>query len=168
MNIKEFFEERLRSLKYILNRVYSDKLFIIFIAFIIFIFVCMAIFAYNTYIKHEFDDKHLLNKEFRGRPSDTEENDVLIIYFFTEWCPYCKKAKPEWDKFQEYVKNVNNTNDYKINLLTIDCDKKPEMANKYNVEGYPTIKLIHKGKTYDYDAKPDKQHLVDFLESSIN
>ena len=48
MNIKEFFEERLRSLKYILNRAYSDKLFIIFIAFIIFIFVCMAIFAYNT------------------------------------------------------------------------------------------------------------------------
>ena len=165
---RNFFEDRLLTLKLIFNRAFSDKLFLIFILFLILIFIAMAIFAYNNYIKPEIDNKHLLNKEFRGKSDDSEQNDALIIYFFTEWCPYCKKAKPEWDKFQEYVKNVNNTNDYKINLLTIDCDKKPEMANKYNIEGYPTIKLIHKGKTYDYDAKPDKQHLVDFLESSIN
>ena len=35
--------------------------------------------------------------------------DVLIMYFYTDWCPYCKKAEPEWEKFKQYVKNINNT-----------------------------------------------------------
>ena len=41
-------------------------------------------------------------------------NDVIIYFFFTEWCPYCKKALPEWEKFTDYVNNINETNDYNV------------------------------------------------------
>ena len=42
------------------------------------------------------------------------------------------------------------------------------MADKYKVEGYPTIKLIYKGNVYNYDAKPKSENLKQFLDSSIN
>jgi penicillin-binding protein-related factor A (putative recombinase) len=41
------------------------------------------------------------------------------------------------------------------------------MATKYKIQGYPTIKLIYKGKVYDYDAKPTKENLIQFLETTV-
>ena len=39
-----------------------------------------------------------------------------------------------------------------------------DIAEKYNVDGYPTVKLIYKGTVYDYEAKPDRDNLIKFLE----
>ena len=129
------------------------------------IFAGIGYFSYIRFIKPTLNVKHALNKEFINR--DKESDDVLILLFKTAWCPYCKRAIPEWKKFEDYARNVNNTNDYKLTLRTVDCDDEPDLAEKFKVEGYPTIKLIYKGKTYDYDAKPDFNNLVEFLETSI-
>ena len=39
------------------------------------------------------------------------------------------------------------------------------IADKYQVDGYPTIKLLYKNKVYDFDAKVTKDNLVEFLDS---
>ena len=48
------------------------------------------------------------------------------------------------EKFKQYVKNINNTNDYKIDLVSVNCDEQKQIADKYEIEGYPTVKLIYK------------------------
>ena len=164
--MKQTVSNIIESVKNIFNSIIADKMFLFLFAVILIIFIVITFYTYNKYIKPSINMNHLLNKEFTN--SNNNENDVLVILFKTEWCPYCKKAMPAWHKFEQYVNDINNTNDYKVKLSVIDCDEKPDIAEKYNVEGYPTIKLIYKGKIYDYDAKPDKQHLIQFLESSIN
>ena len=42
-------------------------------------------------------------------------------------------------------------NGYTINFLEVDCEKEEGEANKYNIEGYPTIKLVYKDKVITYD-----------------
>ena len=37
--------------------------------------------------------------------------------------------------------------------MEIDADKNAEMADKYKVEGYPTIKLVYGNQIIEYDAK---------------
>lgn len=138
---------------------------LLIILFLLIIFTVVIFFCYHRFIKPKFYKGHVLNNEFPLQNEDPD-NDVLIIYFYTEWCPYCKKARPEWEKFELYVNGINNNNEeYQVKLVSIDCDKKSEIAEKYDVKGYPTIKLIHKGEVYDYDAKPEKENLVKFLES---
>jgi hypothetical protein len=39
---------------------------------------------------------------------------------------------------------------------------------KYKVEGYPTIKLLANDKVYDFDAKPSKQNLTQFVTTVLN
>ena len=92
--------------------------------------------------------QHKLNKEFVNK--DDNNDDILVMYFYTEWCPYCKKAKPEWNKFESYVHNKNKSIDYTINLTSVNCDENKSIADKYNVDGYPSIKLLYKNKVYDY------------------
>ena len=160
------FDNIFNSLQDIYQNIISDKATLLVVIFIIAIFISITVFVYNKYIGDMFKANHVLNKEFRNKNKEIE-NDVVIILFYTEWCPYCKTALPEWDKFDAYVNNINNSNDYKITLTKVDCDKEPTLAEKYDITGYPTVKLIYKGKTFNYDAKINKEHLIQFLESSI-
>jgi len=163
--IVKYFNIYLGYFKNILNNFIGDKKFILFIILLVIIFTIILLFIYNKFIKNLFNKNHVLNKEFISE--DKNNNDVLIMFFYTEWCPYCKQALPEIKKFEDYISISNDKNDYVITLSKIDCDKNSTIADKYKVEGYPTIKLIYKGKVYNYDAKPNKENLIQFLDSSI-
>jgi len=142
----------------------KDKKSILLILIIIVIFLLVSIFVYKNVVKKVLNNKHQVNKEFITKNNNS--NDVLVLYFYTQWCPYCKQSMPEIKKFEEYVKGLNGENDYIITVTKIDCDENTAMADKYKVQGYPTIKLIYKGRVYDYDAKPTKENLIQFLETS--
>jgi thiol-disulfide isomerase/thioredoxin len=145
---------------------FRDKKSLLLLAILIIIFSGVFYFVYNNYIKNNILKNNSLNREFVSRDNNSS-NDVLILFFYTEWCPYCKQALPEIKKFENHIETQNAKNNYIITLTKIDCDKNSTIADKYKVEGYPSIKLIYKKEVYNYDAKPDKASLIKFLETSI-
>ena len=149
----------------------KNKPMLIFMFIITILFILLSMYLFNQFKKNNLKKGHVLNKEYLDNDKDQDnpsKDNINIMYFYTEWCPYCKKAKPEWDKFSQYINNFNKTNKkYSVTLKSIDCDKDTKMANKYNIKGYPTIKLIKDNKVNEYDARPDKDNLVQFLESYI-
>ena len=32
-------------------------------------------------------------------------SEAKLMFFSADWCPHCKKAKPEWDKFSSEYAN---------------------------------------------------------------
>jgi thiol-disulfide isomerase/thioredoxin len=160
------FNNYLENSKNALTGIIKDKKTLLLIIILAIIISGVFYFVYNNYIKNSIMKNHSLNKEFISRDKNTT-NDVLILFFYTEWCPYCKQALPEIKKFESHIASQNAKNDYVITLTKIDCDKNSTIADKYKVEGYPTIKLIYKNEVYNYDAKPDKANLIKFLETSI-
>ena len=129
------------------------------------IFIAAAIWVYNSYVKPRVDAAYVPNKEFIQ--DNSSSNDTADLYFFyTTWCPHCKKAMPVWEKFKENIEPTG-MNGVKINFIEVDCDKDPDTAERFNVEGYPTIKLSYNKKVIEYDAKPDIDTLNQFLQSSL-
>ena len=163
--LKQNLDSYLENSKNFLNRITYDKKQILFITILVIIFIIVLVFVYNNYIKNFIEKNNSVNGEFVNT-RDTN-NDVLIMYFYTEWCPYCKQALSEIKKFEDYIAGLNTTNDYIITLTKIDCDKNSTIADKYKIENYPSIKLIYKKEVYTYNAKPNKEHLKQFLETSI-
>jgi len=146
-----------------LRNTLNDKSYILLMVLLAILFITLLLIIYNKYISTFISQKHVLNNEFINK---TDKNtEILILYFYTEWCPYCKKSMPEIDKFEEYIKGENAANNYIITLTKIDCDKESTLADKYKVDAYPTIKLIYKNTVYDYDAKPNKVNLIQFMET---
>ena len=39
--------------------------------------------------------------------------------------------------------------------------------NKFNIESFPTIKLIKDGEIIEYDAKPNKETINEFLNNVL-
>lgn len=104
----------------------------------------------------------LYNRYKKKEVKDTTVPTVDIYYFYTTWCPYCVKARPEWNKFKTFWE-TKKKNNYTLLFSEIDCDKNESLASKYDVETYPCIKLIKDGKIFDYDAKPTLENLNKFL-----
>ena len=90
-----------------------------------------------------------------------------FYYFYTTWCPYCKKSMVEWIKFKQEW-NQKTYQGYTLQFHEVDCDIQESLANKYNVTQYPTIKLIKNGTIIDFDAKPTISTLTSFLNSSFD
>ena len=147
------------------SRVGSYKHFA-FVLILTIIFLVMAIYTYRTYISPRMKREYVANSEYM--PEDTNKQaDVADLYFFyTTWCPHCKKSMPVWQAFKTEIGD-NKFNGYRINFLEVDCDKDKATADKFNEQGYPTIILVKGNQKVDYDAKPSKDTLMEFLNSSL-
>ena len=134
---------------------------LVIIVLIIFILYYFNVFSNSTKTSYK------PNLEGGQGPSNKQ---VEIILFYTDWCPHCKTAKPEWEDMKaEYEgKNINGYNlvftEYNCTNETAEIE---ELMNKYSIEGYPTIKLIKDNQVIEYDAKPTKDTMEQFLNTVL-
>lgn len=96
----------------------------------------------------------------------TDDKVAQLFLFKVDWCPHCKKAKPIFDEVEKEL-NGKPINGYTVKFTTVDCEAEPDMADKFKIEGYPTIKLVKDGQVIEYDAKPDKDKITEFLNTVI-
>ena len=129
------------------------------------VFIIAGIYVYIKYVSPKLNDSYVANKEFSTE--GTPNNETADLYFFyTLWCPHCKKSKPIWEELKNQIGN-NPVNGVKINFIEVDCDKDSATAEKFKVEGYPTIKMVRGNQIIEYDAKPNLDTLNQFLQTSL-
>jgi thiol-disulfide isomerase/thioredoxin len=62
-------------------------------------------------------------------------------------------------------------NGYKVIFTEVNCtNESPEiekMMNTYKIDGFPTIKLLKDGQVIEYDAKPTKETMEQFLNTVL-
>ena len=144
----------------------SSRFWMILIAIIIFLFA--ASYVYSKYVTPMVEKEFIPNEEFPSNNDDDDNSgEIEIIIFTVEWCPHSKKAMPIWEEFKASYPN-KKYNGHKLIFREINGEENPDIADKYKVEGFPTIKLIKGNQIIEYDAKPSLEHLKEFLQSTIN
>ena len=102
--------------------------------------------------------------------SSQNSKDAEIMFFYVDWCPHCKTAKPAWNDVKSEYEN-KTINGYNVIFTEINCTEETaeveSLMNKYNIEGFPTIKLLKDGQVIEYDAKPTKETLTQFLNTVL-
>jgi thiol-disulfide isomerase/thioredoxin len=128
------------------------------------------VFAYYTY-KQYSDTKTAFKANREHIPKDQNSNKTAtLMLFYVDWCPHCKTAKPEWESLKSQY-DGKSINGYTVTFIEYNCtnesDEVSELMDKYNIEGYPTIKLIKDNQVVEYDAKPTKSTMEQFLNTVL-
>ena len=141
-----------------------DKSVIVIILFILTL-IGISIYYYFTYGSSSSFKHNLEHKQ-----TDSKNSQAELILFSVDWCPHCKKAQPIWNELKSEYEN-KSINGYTILFTEVNCtNESPDvekMINKYKIEGYPTIKLLKDGNVIEYDAKPSKATLEQFLNTVL-
>lgn len=148
----------------------SSRFWMILLAIIFFLFI--AVYVYNKYVYSIIQPTYLANTEFPTESVDNSQSghnakEAEMMIFTVDWCPHSKKAIPIWNEIKEEYNN-KVYNGYKLVFSEINGEDNPSMADKYKVDGYPTIKLLKDNQVIEYDAKPSVTHLKEFLNSTLN
>lgn len=127
----------------------------------------LGYYVYSKYISNK--TTYNANREHDAFNSDSNKVATMML-FYVDWCPHCKTAKPEWENLKaEYEgKQING---YTIAFTEYNCTTESpetdELMNLYKIEGYPTIKLLKDNQVVEYDAKPTKSTMEQFLHTVL-
>uniref|UniRef100_A0A1A8P0Y2 Protein disulfide-isomerase A6 n=1 Tax=Nothobranchius rachovii TaxID=451742 RepID=A0A1A8P0Y2_9TELE len=72
-----------------------------------------------------------------------ESGDVWMVEFFAPWCGHCKNLEPEWTAAATAVKEQTKG---KVHLGAVDATVHQVLASRYEIRGFPTIKIFRKGE----------------------
>jgi thiol-disulfide isomerase/thioredoxin len=95
------------------------------------------------------------NREpFEGGSDDDEPNlnvnkgEKVVALFYADWCPHCVSFKPHYKKAMSSLggkKHKGKT----LRFVMVDCDKNKTISKKYDVSGFPTVKILNDDKSTD-------------------
>jgi thioredoxin-like negative regulator of GroEL len=106
------------------------------------------------------------NDFFRGVPK--KRDAPVLVLFYAPWCPHCKSMKTDWERLAETTSSFS--------VAAIDVDKFEEVAAQAKVESFPTVRLYHQERMYEYSGhgrtaedftKFAQDHLDYFVDSPV-
>lgn len=133
--------------------------------------ILASIYVYKNYLVPRLNPTYVANQEFTQE--NNEENKAYLTLFAASWCPHCVNLKQSgvWDEITDKY-NGKTVNGYLIVVTEEDCsnDKDPrvkKILDEYNVNGFPSIKLLKDNTIIDFDAKPTVESLDEFINTVL-
>lgn len=73
----------------------------------------------------------------RGRDQAAHSSKPMVIYFYTDWCPYCRKFEKN-TLIQPEVQKVLSSF-VKVRINPEKGSREGQIADQYHVDGYPAV-----------------------------
>ncbi|KAL9545903.1 hypothetical protein MBANPS3_006923 [Mucor bainieri] len=85
------------------------------------------------------------------------DQDLMLVEFFAPWCGHCKALAPEYEIAATQLKD-------KVKIAKVDCTENQDLCQKYDVRGYPTLKVFRNGETSEYKGARKADGIVSYMQ----
>lgn len=92
--------------------------------------------------------------------SALEANKYILVEFYAPWCGHCKSLAPEYASAATILKEKESP----IKLAKVDATSEKTISEKYQIEGFPTLKFFINGNPIEYNGPRVADGIVSWVE----
>lgn len=92
-----------------------------------------------------------------------QKNEVVMIKFYADWCGHCRAFAPEYERTAKLAKQQGKN----YVFAELNGPENLKSAGSYNLQGYPTLKLIVKGAEFDFKEDRKADIILSFIEQKL-
>ena len=90
-----------------------------------------------------------------------ESGKAILVDFWAPWCSYCRRIGPAYDKVAaQYAESLD--------VVKVNIDEEPLLANLEHIEVIPTLVLYKDGKALGSIVAPESKAAIDaFIQENL-
>ena len=92
------------------------------------------------------------------------DNQYVMVEFYAPWCGYCQAFALEYPKIAKILKEEGSD----IRLAKIDATEENNIATKFSISSYPTMKFFKNGNSIDYDSEIEVDDILRWLKKNVS
>ncbi|XP_033248879.1 endoplasmic reticulum resident protein 44-like [Drosophila miranda] len=95
-------------------------------------------------------------------------SEVVFLNFYADWCHFSRRLVPIFEHAATQLK-LEFPEPGKVQLGRVDCVKEPALADLYDIQKFPTLRLFYRGQPVrrEYRGLRTTEALVKFVKSQL-
>ncbi|KAI3411386.1 Protein disulfide-isomerase [Psidium guajava] len=112
----------------------------------------------DAYKEPEVDEKDVVVLKEGNFTDFIEKNRFVMVEFYAPWCGHCQALAPE------YAAAATELKGEEVALAKVDATEEEELAQKYEVQGFPTVYFFVDGVHKPYPGQRTKDAIVTWIK----
>ncbi|XP_014209180.1 endoplasmic reticulum resident protein 44 isoform X2 [Copidosoma floridanum] len=95
-------------------------------------------------------------------------HEIVLVNFYADWCRFSNNLMPIFDNAAAKVREAF-PEPGRVVLAKVDCDRESNLATKYHITKFPTLKIIRNGVPLkkEYRGKRSEEAFVEFIKKQL-
>lgn len=107
------------------------------------------------------DETHVVLLKESNFSEFIEKNKFVMVEFYAPWCGHCQALAPE------YASAATELKEEEVALAKVDAAEETELAQKFDVQGFPTLYFFVDGVHKPYPGQRTKDAIITWVKKKI-